>query len=786
MRCTLSLTIAITIACSPALAQTSGSLHGFAYDAESGESLIGCNIVLPEIGLGAITNQHGYYTMPVVPAGTYVLSASYIGYKSVERKVVIAAATAQAIDIHLAVEPLQGAATVIVADSISGIERLYRRTISQLELSGASIQQLPQVVEADLLRSLQTLPGIVPVSDYSSAPHVRGGTPDQNLYLVDGTDVYNPEHAFGLFSVFNTDAVKKVAVYKGGFGAEYGGRLSSVLDITHLDGNKNEFEGSAAISLLSSKATVQMPLAGRGSLSASFRRTYFDHTVARLIDSIPPYYFFDGNFKAFIDLNAGNKLTISGFGGRDVLDYTFNRDSADAAGLLYDWGNATGSVRWTSVWTPRLFANLWITGSRFTSDFDLGQIIGFDERNEVDDLTLKGNLEYSHSPELSGRFGFEQKNLSVMYRQRFPDARTEIARKPTHYSSYVSGNWKPSAQWEAEAGLRYHFFDSDRNFDGAAPRLAVKYRPSSAIVLKGAAGLYRQYLNRIPRVFITDIWTTANRFQQASSAQHYIAGYQQQLGSLYQLEIEGYYKSYDHIHAFNEAFLAAVRTDVHENGLPVFTETTGLFHEGNGDTRGAEALLRRSGGSFSGWLGATLSATEYAFANLNDGKSFPPRHDKTVTINGVGDLDVANGFRRLLGQAARSPGRWHLGFNFVYASGQPITRPGSGYVARSLPDTEGAKNFFTGGARDFVVLPGPINGFRLPAYIRLDVTVRHRTCFRGMTWTSYLQVFNLGNRRNIWFVRYEDDSRGGFDVLQEIDTIPMFPILPTLGMHVAF
>ncbi len=605
------------------------TISGFVYDADSGEVLIGCNVYLEDIQLGTTTNLHGFYTLPRVPLGEHSLKCSHVSYEATSEVVTPSAHQALRIDLHLTQRAVEAAGVVVVA---AGDQGLQQKSISKLEISAARIDQIPQVVEADLLRSLQTLPGIVPVSDYSSAPYIRGGTPDQNLYLVDGTDVYNPEHAFGLSSIFNTDALKKAEVFKGGFGAQYGGRLSSVLNITHLDGNKKAFEGSAAISLLSARTTLQVPLRGRGSrsrgsLSASFRRTYFDQTVARAIDDVPPYYFWDGNFKAFIDIDQTNKLTISAFGGRDFLDFTLNNDAVEEVGLQYGWGNRTGSVRWTRVWTPKLFGNLWITGSRFDSELDLNQVIGFRETNEVSDVTFKGDLEYTHSPELSSRFGFEQKYLRVAYQQRFPDARTDITKDPTHYSGYGTVLLSPGVRWEAELGARYHFFDSDKNFSALAPRAALTYRLTPGGSIKAATGIYHQYLNRIPRVFIADIWTTANAFQRGSKARHFVLAYHQEVGDRFELEVEGYHKDYDYIHVFNEAFLAAVTTDIHEEGVPVFTETVGLFHEGTGDTRGVEVLITKRRGLVSGWLGYTLTHTEYAFPTLNDGTGFAPRHD---------------------------------------------------------------------------------------------------------------------------------------------------------------
>lgn len=254
------------------------------------------------------------------------------------------------------------------------VEKLFKKPISEIRLSHRQVSQIPQIAEADLLRSLQTLPGILPLSDFSSALYVRGGTPDQNLYMIDGTDVYNPEHAFGIFSTFNTDAIKQVKLSKGGFGAEYGGRLSSILDVTNLDGNREQFAGTAAISLLSTKTTLQMPMGHRGSLSGSVRRTYFDQTVGKKLKDTPQYYFYDGNFKAFVDVDEKNKLTVSGYGGRDFLNVIFNQDASQETGFQADWGNKTGSVRWMRVFSPQLIGNFWATGSRFSSDFTFDEV----------------------------------------------------------------------------------------------------------------------------------------------------------------------------------------------------------------------------------------------------------------------------------------------------------------------------------------------------------------------------------------------------------------------------
>jgi len=381
----------------------------------------------------------------------------------------------------------------------------------KVELSAMEIKRIPQVAETDLLRSLQTLPGILPLSDFSSALYVRGGTPDQNLYMIDGSDVYNPEHAFGIFSTFNTDAIKHVDLSKGGFSSEFGGRLSSIMNVTYLDGNREEFEGSMSISLLSAKTTLQMPLGNYGSISGSIRRTYFDQTVAKFLDDIPNYYFYDGNIKAFFDINANNKVTLSFFRGRDVLGYNFNENSSEDAGFNFDWGNTTGSLRWTRVFTPKLFANFWVTASRFSSYFDL-EGIEINQENWLTDLTFKGNLEYAMSSDWSVLFGFEQKNLHGVYQEKFPSGLVDVDAYRTHYVGYLQANWKPNNRWDIKTGLRYNYFNSDKDYQNIGPRFSAKYKLSETTNLKFATGIYHQYLHRVAMAFVSSLWTTSDQW----------------------------------------------------------------------------------------------------------------------------------------------------------------------------------------------------------------------------------------------------------------------------------
>jgi hypothetical protein len=755
-----------------------GTVSGFVHDASNGEGLIGANVYLEGTTIGSSTNRSGYYVIPKAPPGTFNLIVHFIGYKKFSKEINVSVDENVEVNAHLEVESIEMQKVVVTDEAIPPAERMFEKPISKIDLSARQINRVPQVAEADLLRALQTLPGILPISDFSTALYVRGGTPDQNLNLIDGTDVYNPEHAFGLFSTFNTDAIKKVELSKGGFGAQYGGRLSSILDVTNLDGNREEFEGKSSVSLLSAKTTVQMPIGSFGSFSGSFRRTYFDKTIAKAIDDVPDYYFYDGHAKAFFDINPKNKLTLSFYGGEDVLDLIFREGSENEAGFNYDWGNTTGSMRWTHIFSPQLFANFWITGSRFESSFRFNETFDFTEDNLISDITFKGNFDYHYSEHLTTTFGFEEKNLHNIFDSKFPGGHIKVDARPEHWAAFVQNSWKPTVRWDIEGGLRYNFFNAQEDFHRLAPRFSAKYRLTDSANLKLAGGQYYQFLHRIPRAFIAAIWSSSNQWQKASSATHIIAGIQKDLGWA-QFEIEGFRKQYDNVYSFNQTLGTEVRADdFDENDEPIYTETRGIFDQGDGHSTGLDMLLRKDTGAMTGWLGYSLAITKYGVNGINQNREFAPRHDRTHTINLVGNLDWKNFRRALRGEGAvEHKSNWRLGFTLIYTSGQPLTTPGSGYFFNSMPDQDGDLLFYN----DYGYYPADINNYRLPYYARLDLSITYERHFKSWSIFPYLQLFNIGNRKNVWFVDYDLD-----DGVQDVDPVHMFPVIPTIGINITY
>jgi hypothetical protein len=750
------------------------SISGFVAGVQNGESLIGANVYFKEISEGASTNTSGYYVIPDIPPGNYTIICSYIGYAEYRKRIRLRPKENLRLNITLSPLLIETESINIVADSVRTSIKLFDKAISKINLSPAEIKQMPAVAEADLLRTLQSLPGILSISDYSSEIYVRGGTSDQNLFLIDGADVYNPEHAFGLFSTFNTDAIKNAEISKGGFGAEYGGRLSSVLNITNLDGNRKSFEGMAEISLLSAKTTLQMPLGNFGSISGSFRRTYLAETAKLFVKKIPEYHFYDANIKAFFDLGISNKLTFSFYNSDDNLNYEFNSGNEDSPTLGYNWGNISAGMRWTHIFSPRFFSNFWINFSNFSSKFS---VMDIDETNTVKDITGKGQFEYALAKSIGAQFGFEYKHLNINFSQESSNAIVDMGSPQDYIALYLSARWHPGKRWVIEPGLRFNSFKSSKNFQDWAPRFAVKYRLNETINLKASSGIYYQYLQKIPRPFFADIWTASDNNYDRSRSRHFIAGFQKEIADNLALEIEGYYKDYNNLYSLNNYYVDFKPQKYDKEGKPIYTSTCGLFNRGDGYSYGVEFILRKNYGSLSGWLAYSLSRTDYLIDNINHNRYFEPRHDRTHVINFVFNIDIKNALRELSGKPYRiDKTRWKLGANFVYSSGQPITLTSSTYYAGSTPDQPYEQLF---------LYPTSINNFRLPPYIRLDLSLRYEIQHIKWKMSPYLQIFNIGNRENVWFIQYENEVKNN-RINQTVTTTDMFPILPTIGIRFNF
>jgi len=772
-----------------AYAQTNGTsaINGFVYDKKTGETLIGASVSVFAKGIrtGAYTDNNGYFVIINLPAGRDTINISYVGYDSYKTIISAGEKRSGPLKFYLNESSYKAGEVLVVGDSMNISERAFDRPVSTLNLTPQQVMAIPKVVEADLLRALQSMPGITSLSDFSSAIYVRGGTPDQNLYLVDGAEIYDPEHAFGIFSTFNTDAIKKVEVSKGGFGPQYDDRLSAVIDVIDNEGNRNNLQGTFDLSLIAANLTLQIPLGSLGSISGSIRRTFIDQTIAKWDSSIPPYYFYDGNLKGFFQLGDKDNLTLSYFKSGDNLNFQTDASNPQSPSIFINWGNTLGSLNWKHLFSDRLFSNFYLTYSGFSSDFNMTDLGSQSENNPLNDYTAKEALTYYASNELTIDAGAEYKLVNLSYNRNNNSGLVDLSSNTHETSSYVNFEWQPDPLWQINAGLRFNQFQSDTTYTHLDPRLSVKYRLTENSSIKFAAGIYHQYMTAVERPFAPDIWMPSDKNIYDSQALQFILGYEHQFGRILDFESEVYYKNYRNIYMFNYNVNSEISPSYYNGDQPVYTSSQDIFLRGNERAYGLEVLLRKDIGAVTGWIGYTLSMAKDTFDGVNEGKPFVPQQSRTSVINFVLNGNINSIFSGRWNEAPpKSSSNWILGMNFIFTSGQPITLPSSAYFINTLPawDSYGA----TGQKLpSYKLYPGDIDSYRLPAYIRLDMSITWQKDYGTWSIAPYFQVFNIGNRKNVWYINYTSNEQNGA-IVQSVNTVNQLPFLPSLGVTVKF
>ncbi len=789
---TTLLCIALFIAPAFSQVKNTSTISGFVYDKSSGESLIGAAVSLAgtadgkDVHTGAFTNNNGYFVISGAPVGVDTISIYYAGYDHFKRNIKLGIHELGPLKFYLTGSSYKVGEVVVTGNHASVAQKAFDRPVSTLSLTEQQVNAIPSAIESDLLRALTSMPGIVPLSDFSSAIYVRGGTPDQNLYLVDGAEVYDPEHAFGIFSTFNTNAIKKVEVSEGGFGPQYDDRLSSVIDVIDKDGNRNHFEGTFDLSLIAANLTLSVPLGSLGSISGSFRRSFIDLTAAKFDKNIPPYYFFDGNLKAFLQLSGRDNLTLSYFNSGDNLNYQLEQGNPQSPSILINWGNLVGSINWKHLFSDKLFSSFHLTYSGFYSNFDITQIANINQSNPLNDYTAREALTYYTSDNLTAEAGAEYKRVNISLTDNFNSGYADLLNKTYEASSYLELKWQPSQVWQVDAGVRFEHFRSDTSYTHFDPRLQLKYRLSEFSSLKFAAGVYHQYLDAVERPFLSELWLPSNKYINDSQCDQFILGYERQMGDIFDFETQAYFKSYRNIYTFNYNFNAEVSPSYYTaGGTPVYTTSQDVFTRGNGNSYGLEFLLRKDVGAVTGWLSYSLSRTNVTFEGTNQGVSFAPRWNRASVVNFVLNGNINSIFSGKWNEVPpKSSSSWILGLNFVFTTGQPITLPSSAYFINTLPAWDSYDA--TGKSLpSYQLYPGAIDSYTLPDYIRLDLSITWQKNYGTWSLSPYLQIFNVGNRKNVWFIQYSSTEQDGA-IVQSASPISELPFLPSIGVKVKF
>jgi hypothetical protein len=747
----------------PAVAQTeNAALNGYIRDAETGETLLLANVVLrggDDQFRGAATNNAGYYTLRSIPPGAYTVVVSYVGFETAALAVDLAAGEVRRLDVELTPIGLEVGEVVVTGEED---EERAERNIGVARIQTALIEQLPAVLEPDLFRSLQLLPGVKAASDFSSGLYIRGGSPDQTLILLDQTTVYNPSHFFGLFSTFNPDAIKDVQLYKGGYPARYGGRLGSVVDIYNKDGNRNETAGGLSVGLLASRAFIEGPY-GRGedgeeagSYMLAVRRSTLEPLLAVLqstdTDGIPDsFYFYDINAKIGYDAGPNDRLSLALYGGQDVLDLA----PFDDGRFDIQYGNQTASADWTHLVSDHIFTHLTLTGSRYAST-PVAEIGGtrFTQKNTVHDYSLKADVEYQPNERHALEAGVWAGALAFELANTFDGTENFRQRIQSEYAAfYLQETFTPTPDWELRAGLRGNYF-ARGDFWRLEPRLSIDYTVRPSVRLQGAYGRYYQFLTLQTSELFTgfDSWLTTDAGVPPSYGDQVVLGIKMSPWEGWRIDLEGYGRTMADLFE-QDPFLPDVA------GVP-YAET---FRFGEGRAYGTELLIQRPEGRLNGFLGYTLGRTERRFPEVNltaDGtpQYYVPKYDRTHDLNLV-----------LNYQWTRT---WRVTAAFAYGTGQAYTEPTLRYSLVDDPFNS-----------DGDVLISPFNGSRLPAYHRLDLGAERAGQLFGAEYRLQIQLINAYARRNVWFYFFEFEPDG--TVTRE--EVPQIPVpIPNLSFSLRF
>lgn len=754
------------VACLAFISLALGAVHaypirGFAVDATSGEPLPVANVWLEGTSRGTAANLDGYFVINDLEPGRYSLQVSYVGYHTARKSVEVTRRLMEPLTIELIPEAVQFDVVEIVADEESAAEERISPRVSTVPVDGMTIRSMPSLMaEMDILRAVQTIPGVKASSDLSSAPYIRGGSPDQTLILMDHNVVYNPSHLFGLFSTFNADAVKRLELIKGGFPAEYGGRSGSVLDVITNEGNRRQTKGLFSVGVISARGALEGPLPqGRGSYAISGRRTYFEPILDALRKAydtdIPDYHFYDANAKLNLDLSPKTTFSVAGYLGNDLMTAEFG-DADERLGIEMAWGNRSITSRLRHVLSQNLFLSVGAGVSRYRSrwSFDSDGVTLEEAKNTLLDYSLKADLEMMGHQAHRVKAGISVNDYVITFVDRAEDVTwVNVDTSTVNVAAYVQDTWRVGPLLEIQPGIRGYYHHAGRHVR-VDPRLSLVYHYGPEMRFKFSAGRYTQWINIITfgEGFSNfDIWIPVDGSMKPTHTTQTVLGFEYDPTPELQFTTEAYYTDMRNLTTFD------MLSDEGEVGADAFVT-------GKGYAYGLEWMLRRNVGRTTGWLGYSLSWTKRRFPDtyVNGGEWFYPRWDRRHDFIAVANRALSS--------------RWDLSTSWRYNTGQGFTQALGMYTLREPgvpPD------WMFGDGR--VVLPGSLNNYRFPADHRLDVTATYKHTMFGLPARLNLSVYNVYSRRSHW-IRYYDIEENPV----KVSDLKLLPIVPLLSYEVRF
>ena len=757
--------------------QNKFTISGFIKD-QSGEELIGATIYIQELKTGSVTNVYGFYSI-TVPEGKYQFDFSYIGYTATRIEVNLNKNITQNISLKEETKTIE---EVIVTAKRKN-ENIVKTEMSTVKLQAKEIKEIPAFMgEVDIIKAIQLLPGIQSTGEGFSGFNVRGGSPDQNLILFDEATVYNASHLMGFFSVFNNDALKDLKIYKGDIPAEYGGRLSSLLDIRMKEGNQKNLEATGGIGTISSRLTLEGPIIkDKWSILVSGRRTYADLLLLFSQDEelkANKLYFYDLNLKTNYRISDKDRIFISGYFGRDVFKF------GDMYG--FDWGNYTLTNRWNHLFSEKLFSNFSVIYSKYDYKMESGmEGAGFLWTSEMQDFKIKADFTYYPNTRSTLKYGAEAiyhqfnpgfargtggDDASIFNSIKMPESNA------VEYALYISNEHKLFTKLTLIYGLRGSMFQNigkarvynfDNNYEvinfndygkgeiyksfyGLEPRLSLNYTLNPFSSIKASYSRTKQYIHLASNSTAgspLDVWVPSSPNIDPQIANQLAAGYFRNfLGDMIEASIEFYYKDMNNQIDFKD----------HAN-LMLKPELEGEFRFGDAWSYGMELLIRKQEGKFTGWIGYTLSKAERKFPDINKGKVYASVYDKPHNLSIVGNYTI-------------NP-RWNISATWVYTTGAPVTFPSGKYYFEN----------------EAIPIYTERNGYRMPDYHRMDLSVTFKSKIKPekrFKSDLNLSVYNVYNRHNAWMIYFgQDEDNPEKTVAQKVY---IFPILPSLTWNFYF
>lgn len=761
------------------------TIAGYVTDASSGETLIGAYIMTPDGKRGTETNQYGYFVLSL-PEGENQIIASYVSYTEKTLSFNLKKDTT----VRIKLEPdNQLEELVVTAKEIKRDKRLEETVISKEVISPEILNVLPAMLgEPDLVKTVQMLPGVQSGTEGSSGLYVRGGSPDENLILLDDVPLYNVTHLFGFFSVFNSDAIKTVNLHKGGFPARFGGRLSSVMDIHTKDGNDKEIHGAAQIGLLSSKFSLEGPIVKeKTTFFVSARRTYFDVLSKPFLpkDEQFGYFFWDLNAKVNHKFNDRHRLYFSIYSGRDKLGYE-DEESYGESEYGLGWGNISSALRWNFLIHNKLFMNTTVALSRYkffteTNDIEYEKNskkkeyeLNINYTSLIRDWSIKNTFTYTPNNRHEIKFGeavtlhsfkpgeqgfyekYSGSNEDDTYNSNTDTTIHSSSKEPTECNLFIEDEFKITKRINLNVGLHASLFNvDDKTYTSLEPRLSFAAHPTEKFTIKAAYSKMRQYLHLLSNSTIglpTDLWVPVTGNIKPLESHQTAVGFVFGLPKDFLFSVEGYYKTMDNIIEYKE-------------GASMYSNTNweGKVEMGKGKSKGVEVMLKKEAGKTTGWIAYTLSKSERQFDNINQGKWFPSNYDRTHDISIV----INHKFSE----------RVDIGATWVFGTGYPITMQ----THSILVDPSLREEYYD----NRVDYASSRNNYRMENYHRLDLGANFHRQKEGSKIKRQLSVslFNVYNHHNPFYYYFETDH---IDETKKLMKLSIFPIIPSISYSIKF